>query len=289
MEHKNDRAALGMLAGSMLIYGTVGLFRRMVPMSSGLIACFRGLCGAAFLMLFMKMKHMKLFPRIEPKKLLLLLLSGALMGVNWILLFEAFNYTTVPTATLCYYMAPTLVILASPFVVKEKLTLRKSLCALAAFIGMVLVSGVVENGMPQARELTGILLGLGAAVLYASVVLLNKALTGIEPYEKTVLQLLAAAVAVLPYVLLTNGLPSENTGIAPMLILLVMGIVHTGIAYAMYFGSIPRLSANTAAVFSYIDPVTALILSAIFLGESLTLLGIVGAVLILGAAFLAEK
>lgn len=289
MTQQKDRAAVGMIALAMFIWGTIGLLRRLVPLSSGLIACFRGFSGALFLLIFMKIRHIRLSAPIPRKKLLLLLLSGAVMGMNWILLFEAYNYTTVPTATLCYYMAPTLVILVSPLVLKERLTLRRGCCAAVALLGMILVSGVIQNGIPAAAELKGILFGLGAAVLYATVVLMNKSLTGIEAYRKTVLQLLAAAVAVLPYVLLTDGLPKELPGAGGLPALIVMGLLHTGVAYALYFGSIPRVSAGTAAVFSYIDPVTALIVAALFLGESLTLTGIVGAVLILGAAFVGEK
>lgn len=289
MTQKKDRAAVGMIALAMFIWGTIGLLRRLVPLSSGLIACFRGFSGALFLLIFMKARHIRILAPIPRKKLLLLLLSGAVMGVNWILLFEAYNYTTVPIATLCYYMAPTLVILASPLVLGEKLKLRRGICAAVALLGMVLVSGVVQGGLPAAGELQGILLGLGAAVLYASVVLLNKALTGIEPFRKTVLQLLAAAVTVLPYVLFTEGLPETLLDAGGLVALIVMGLLHTGVAYALYFGSIPRVSAGTAAVFSYVDPVTALVISALFLGESLTIPGIVGAVLILGAAYLGEK
>ncbi len=210
------------------------------------------------------------------------------MGVNWILLFEAYNYTSVAVATLCYYMAPTIVVLLSPLLFHEKITLRKGLCAIAAVIGMVFVSGVVDNGMPTVSETKGILFGLGAAVFYACVVILNKKVSGVDPYEKTVIQLVSSALALIPYLLLTGETLPANLSLNAGIMLLIVGLVHTGIAYAMYFGSVEKLPAQTVALLSYLDPITALILSALVLHEPLTLSGIIGAVLIIGAAIIAE-
>ena len=67
-----------------------------------------------------------------------------------------------------------------------------------------------------------------------------------------------------------------------------MGLVHTGMAYAIYFGSMSHLKAQSIAVLGYIDPVFALLLSALVLHESLTVFGILGAVLIIGSALVSE-
>ena len=288
MHTKNDSKSLLLFLSAMFIYGSIGVFRRLIPLGSGTLACFRGGCGAALLLLLLKLQGRKLSGHIGRKRFFLLALSGAVMGFNWILLFEAYNYTSVATATLCYYMEPTIVVLLSPLLFGESITLRKGLCALAAVIGMVFVSGLPESGIPGAAETRGILLGLGAALLYAFVVILNKKLPGIDAYEKTIIQLASAAVVLLPYVILSHEQPTADITMRPVFLLLIVGIVHTGIAYAFYFGSMDGLNAQTIALFSYVDPVTALLLSALLLREPLSPLGLAGAVLIIGAALVSE-
>lgn len=294
----NRPGALLMLASSMLIFGTIGLFRRYIPLSSGLLAFSRGILGALFLGLFLMIRRLP-EQRLKKRKgswnrtsapvFFLLILSGALIGVNWILLFEAYNYTTVATATLCYYMQPTIVILLSPLFFDESLTAKKLVCAFLAVLGMFLVSGAAGEGIPQGDAFRGILCGLGAAVLYAAVVIMNKCIRNIDPYLKTILQLASASVCLLPYLAVTGQLSYVKLDSFSLLMLLVVGIVHTGIAYTLYFGSTDGLRAQTIALFSYIDPVSALFISVLFLHEPMGAAGLAGAVLILGAAFAAER
>ena len=294
----NRPGALLMLASSMLIFGTIGLFRRYIPLSSGLLAFSRGILGALFLGLFLMIRRLP-EQRLKKRKgswnrasapvFFLLILSGALIGVNWILLFEAYNYTTVATATLCYYMQPTIVILLSPLFFHERLTAKKLVCAFLAVLGMFLVSGAAGEGIPQGDAFRGILCGLGAAALYASVVIMNKCIRNIDPYLKTILQLASASVCLLPYLAVTGQLSYVKLDSFSLLMLLVVGIVHTGIAYTLYFGSTDGLRAQTIALFSYIDPVSALFISVLFLHEPMGAAGLAGAVLILGAAFAAER
>ena len=292
MERQNDRRSLLMLTTSMVIYGTIGIFRRSIPLSSGLLACVRGFLGSAFLAAFVKLRGGTIHHGIPRKEVMRLILSGAMIGVNWIFLFEAFNYTTVATATLCYYMQPTIVILLSPLLLNEKLTGKKLLCAAAAIAGMVLVTGLPEASSASAfsasDNLKGILLGLGAAALYAAVIIVNKKGAPVDAYEKTILQLFSAAAVLVPYLLVTENFSALQLTSRDVLLLLVLGIVHTGIAYALYFGSMDGLRAQTIALFSYIDPVVALFLSALLLREPLTAAGMIGAVLILGSAAFSE-
>lgn len=275
------------LIGSMLIFGTLGVVRRYVPLSSAMLALCRGALGSVFLLLFVLVRGGKLkLP--ERKATLWLVLTGAIMGLNWMLLFEAYNYTTVAAATMCYYMQPTIVILLSPLVFRERLSGRKLACAAAAIVGMLFVSGVLSGGIGQVRDIRGIAFGLGAAALYAAVIILNKKVVVEDIYAKTVIQLAGAALVMIPYVLLTEGVPELTLTAADIGMVLLVGIVHTGITYALYFGSMQRLKAQTVAVMSYIDPVFALLLSAAVLHESLTPLGILGAVLIIGSAIISE-
>ena len=286
MKNRNSSSYL-MLTVSVLIFGTIGLFRRYIPLSSGILACARGFMGSAVILIFMKATGRKLCHGIGLKKVLLLALTGALMGYNWIFLFEAYNYTTVAVTTLCYYMQPTIVVLLSPLVFGEKLNLRKILCVIFSVAGMVLVSGLADGGAGGA-SLTGVLLGLAAAALYSSVIILNKKVDVEDSYEKTVIQLFSAAAAILPYLLLTEDLSAVTLTPFSGIMLLVVGIVHTGIAYVLYFGSMPALPAQSIAILSYIDPVFALILSAAVLGEKMSFFGILGAVLIIGSALVSE-
>ena len=274
---------------SMCIFGTIGILRRYIPLSSSLVALVRGIIGSVFLMMVLLISKKSLDKQALRKNLPMLSLSGAAIGFNWILLFEAYNYTSVATATLCYYLAPILVILASPLVLKERLTKKSILCTVTALVGMVLVSGITETGFSGLSELKGILLGIGATVLYASVILMNKKIRGIPAYDKTILQLATASAALLPYVLLTEDLSVISLSPVAVLLLLVAGIIHTGFAYWLYFGSMNDLPSHTVALLSYMDPILAILLSVVLLQEPMSLSAAIGAVLILGAAYISEK
>ncbi len=276
------------LISSMLIFGTIGIFVKYIPLPSSVIALARGLIGALFLIIVALVSHKKLSFANARKRLLLLFISGALIGVNWILLFESYNYTTVAVSTLCYYMQPTFVIIASAFLFGERINLRKGICVILALIGMVFVSGITESGLSSLAELRGVLLGLGAALVYSTIVLINKKLAGIDAYSKTVIQLFSAAVTIFPYILFTENITTLKLDVTGAVLLGIVAIVHTGIAYFLYFGSMGSLKAQTIAIMSYIDPITAIILSALFLREPITPAAIVGALLILGAAFVSE-
>lgn len=273
---------------SMFIFGTIGIFRRFIPLPSSMVAMTRGIVGMLFLLAFLRIRKVKLNGPAIKKNFWILIISGAVMGVNWILLFEAYNYTSVATATLCYYLAPIFIIIVSPFLLKERITARKLICVCVALLGMVFVSGVLQTGISSVSEIKGVLLGVGAAMLYATVVLLNKRLGDVPAYDRTILQLGAAGIALLPYVLLTENVAAmEFTGLS-VLMLAIVCMVHTGVAYALYFGSLMDLKAQTAAILSYIDPVVAIILSALLLKENMDVFGVIGAILVLGAAIVSE-
>lgn len=274
--------------GAMLIFGTIGLFRRMIPFPSSLIAATRGLIGTLFLLFFLTLTHQKLSVSSIKKNLIPLVLSGTLMGFNWILLFESYNYTSVAVSTVCYYMAPVFVILAAPVFFKEKLTLKKIICAAFAFAGILLVSGIFKTSFTGINEIKGVLFGLAAAILYASVILINKKLTSIESFDRTILQLGTSAVVLFPYTMTTENLSSLTFDGNVLILLLITGIVHTGIAYVLYFHSIKTLDTQSIAIYSYIDPMSAILFSALFLNETVTAIEMIGMVLILGSAFLSE-
>lgn len=273
---------------SMFIFGTIGIFRRWIPLPSSVVAMTRGLLGMLVLLLVLRLRKIRLNAAEIRKSFVLLCLSGAAMGVNWILLFEAYNYTSVAAATLCYYLAPMFVVLASPLLLHERLTRRKLLCVCVALLGMVFVSGILQTGVSRSGEIRGILLGVGAAAFYASVILMNKRLGSVPAYERTIVQLGAAGIVLLPYVLITEIPMQLQLTKAALPMLLVVCILHTGVAYMLYFGSLMHLKAQTAAILSYIDPLVAVALSALLLKEPMGLNGVIGAALVLGAAIACE-
>lgn len=284
----NDKKSYIMLILSLFIVGTIGIFRRYIPLSSALLAFFRGLIGSVSLFAFIKLRKTGKWQRIEVKKLVGLIINGVFLGINWILLFEAFNYTTIAKATLCYYMQPTIVLLISPLVFKEKLTVKKILCALVAFVGMIFISGVIGVDVVQAGELKGILLGIGAACFYSLVVILNKKIANVDVYQKTIIQLISAAIILIPYLAITEDFKHIVFSANLVLLLLIVGIIHTGVVYALYFGSMSGLKAQTISTLSYIDPIVAMIVSALIFAERMSIWGIIGAVLIIGSAIVSE-
>ncbi len=273
---------------SVSVFGTIGIFVRWIGLPSSVIALVRGAVGAAFLLLLARFRHAPIDRAALRRRWQLLLLSAAMMSFNWITLFEAYRYTTVATATLCYYMAPIFVTLISPVLLKERLTTRKLLCVFLALAGMVFVSGVPQSGLPGPSEAKGILLALCSAALYAGVILINKYLAGVPAYDRTLLQLTCAAAVMIPYILLTEDLSAMSVTPLGAVLLLIVAVFHTGWCYALYFGSMTVLSAQTVALFSYIDPIVAILLSALLLREPLGWSGILGAALVLGSTLVSE-
>ena len=243
---------------SMVIFGTIGIFVKYIGLPSGLIAATRGITGAVVIILVMLITKHKPDIKSVIKKLPVLIASGVAIGFNWILLFEAYNHTGIPVATVCYYTAPIFVVVATPFVFKSELKPRQLICVVLALLGVVAVSGVLQNGT---TKITGVLLGVGAAVLYASVMIMNKFMGDVPDYERTVIQLGSAGLVVLPYALVTSSDISVTT--TSVVLLVIVGIVHTGFAYLLYFGALKKLKSQTAAILSYIDPASAIILSSI--------------------------
>lgn len=274
---------------AMLIFGTIAIFVRNIELTSKEIAVLRGVIGSTFLlgvMLFSKERTS--FSAIK-KNLPILVLSGLGVGANWIFLFEAYKYTTVSIATLSYYCAPIFVTIMAPIILKEKISLIKFLCVCTAMIGMLCIVGTNKGSIGEGyNHFLGITYGLAAAIGYASVILMNKFIKGLKGVETTVTQLVFASILLLPYVMITSGFDfSKMTGIS-WGYMIFLGIVHTGFAYALYFSSLKELKGQTIAVLSYIDPITAVLISALFLGEQLTMFQIIGGVLILGSTFISE-
>ena len=275
------KKATWMLVTAMLIFGTLGLFVRNVPVSSGELALYRAILATGMIGMFLLITRQPVPFAAIKKEVPLLLLSGAAMGFNWILLFEAYRYTTVSAATLSYYFAPVIVTVISPFLFREKLSLRQMLCFVMSTVGIVMITATGDLSAGS-NNLVGIAFGLGAAVLYATVILLNKFIKGVAGLHRTFLQFLAAIVVLIPYVAFSGAFSLGALDGIGWLNLLILGLVHTGVAYCLYFPALKDLPGQRAAILSYLDPLVAVLLSVTVLGEGMTTWQAVGGVLILG-------
>ena len=277
---ESNRSRL-MMTVSMAIFGTLAPFVRRIGVTSGELALYRALMAAALIAVFLLVTRQKIPFAAIKKEIPLLLLSGMAMGFNWILLFQAYKFTTVSVATLSYYFAPVIVTILCPIIFREKLTKKQIICFIMSTLGLVLITGIGDLS-GASSHLTGILFGLGAASLYATVIMLNKFIKNVEGIHRTFLQFLAAIVVLVPYVMLTprSGLNAlDGMG---WVCLLVVGFIHTGVTYCLYFTSLKDIPGQKAAILSYIDPLIAVVISVTILGESMSFVQIIGGVLILG-------
>lgn len=271
---------------AMIFFGTISIFIKNISLSSGEIAFWRAFIALLFLLLYLLIKKQSLALYRIKKQLLKLFLSGVAMGLNWIFLFEAYHYTTVAMATLCYYFAPVLVIILSIFLFQEKLDLRQSLCFLSASLGLILMIGSKASSK---SSIHGILLGLGAALFYALVILINKSIPDVDGLIRTVLQFIAAILILLPYLLLTGGFKIATLSVTGLLNLLVIGILHTGIMYVFYFTSLSFLKGSQIAILSYLDPLTAIFISIVLLKETFTFIQLLGGAILLASTLLSQS
>lgn len=283
----DERKARLQLIFTMLLFGTIGTLSRFIDMPSSVIALGRAFFSVLTIILILALRRQKLDWDDIKRNIGWLTLSSVFMCCNWVCQFEAFKYTTIAVSTLCYYMQPVFYILAAAIVIKEKLSPRKLVCVAAAFCGMIFVSGVLQTGF-HISELKGVLFGIAGGFFYAMVVLINKYMKDISPVNTTIMQMALVSLIMLPYSAATGGLAAARVTTVGIICLIVLGAMHTGIAYIIYFDAVNKLSAQTVGILSYIDPVEAVLLSAFFLKEPLTIWTIIGAVMILGATAVSE-
>lgn len=282
---KRENFAKVTMALAMITFGTLAPFVRNVGISSAELALYRAVMATILVGGFLLITKQRFDPTSIKKELLLLLLSGAAMGFNWILLFEAYKHTTVAVATLSYYLAPVIVMVLSPLLFKEKLTKKQIFCFVMVSVGMVLITGTAGGGT---GDFIGVIFGISAAVLYASVMLLNKFIRNVTGLVRTFIQFVSAIIVLLPYVALTSGFnfsALDGTGLRS---LIIVGVLHTGIAYCLYFSSLKELTGQKVAILSYIDPLVAVLVSVAWLNEAMPPLQIVGGIMILGFTLLSE-
>ena len=267
---------------SLLLFGTNGLYVTNISLTSSHIVLFRTLIGGTILTALVFLRGG--FDRNNIRSEIgILFLGGAALGLNWIALFGAYRLLNVSLATLIYYAGPMLVILLSPLLFRERLTGIKIAAIIIVAIGLLFISGSIAAG---GLQITGLLAAVGSALFYAALIVLNKRIRKTSGLQTAAIELDIAFVVVFIYALVTSGLPHPARADLPYLLLI--GLLNTGLAYLLYFSGLQRLPAQSVALISYIDPVSALFFSAVFLKESMTALQLLGAVLIIGGAIIGE-
>lgn len=270
---------------AVILNGTIGYFLRFVNYPSELVAMCRGLIGSLFILIYLKLTGKGIDTKAIKQNLKWLVLSGICLGLNWIFLFAAYLKTTVAIASLCNYLAPLIVVIVAPLLLKEKLNKKKLIFVATAFLGILLVTDLTSG---SAGSLEGILMGLLAALCFVGIVLCNRKLQDISAYDRAVVQLFLSALTILPYFILHSLGTRLTFDPSSALIILMLGILHTGVAYCLYFSGMAYLPVQTVAVLGYLEPVVSVLTSALLLAEPLSLTGWIGSVLVIVSAALSE-
>ena len=274
---------------AMLIWGTMGIFIKTIPLSSLEIAFYRSIIGALFIIILSISQKEKWNKEDLRKDLKILIPSGIALGAGWVLLFQGYKNTTVSIATLSYYIAPVFIVILSIIVLKEKITRKKILCIIVAIIGLLLVLDIKNLGNIGDNNLLGIIYSVLAAVFYAIVVILNKFIKKLSGSKVTIVQLLVSTIILMPFTILNSTRSLMSLDMLSLFLLLLVGIVHTGIAYLLYFSSVKQIEGQSISILSYMDPIFALVIAGLFLGEKMTLIQLFGGILILGSAYVSES
>ena len=276
---------MGAYLCGMLLFGTLGLFVRQAHVAGDVLAFLRTLIGAAFLGVLLLLQRHRI-QKIGGRQLLYVLLSAAFLGFNWVFLFEAYAAATISIATVIYYTAPLLALLAAVFLFHESVTLRIVLGIVLTMGGLLCITQVTGTAV----QLKGILFAAAAALCYAGVLLTNQFLHDIDGLYFTFLQLLCSAGILFVYLLLEGRIhliPELPAASWPWI--MCIAVVHTGVAYALYFTSLHHLTSSQAAVGSYLDPCIALLLSIFLLREPSTLMQGIGIAAIVGGIIISDS
>lgn len=283
---KNAKSRVMMLF-CMTIFGTLPLFVKNITLTSAQISFYRSVIATAVILIYLLLKGEKISFKDAKKDLLPLAFSGVAIGFNWVFLFEAYKYTTVSSATLAYYFSPVIVVFISILFLREKCERKDVFCFVFSIIGMVLITGV-QGTSSVPNHAKGVFLGLCAALLYALVVITNKRIKAVSGVHRTLFQFIVCIPVLFAYLMISGEGVGVPVGVMETACLATLGVVHTGVAYCLYFSSVVKLPAHTTAFYSYVDPLVCLIVSAVFLSEKMSFLQIVGAIFILGSTLVGE-
>ena len=269
---------------ALLLFGSNGIVASYIDLSSYEIVLLRTLIGSLLLIAIFFLTREKLTFYRHKRQFACLTLSGVAMGASWVFLYEAYSQIGVSLASLTYYCGPVIVMMLSPILFKEKLTKTKIISFVAVLIGIFLVNGTAFS---NDKNMWGIFCGLMSALCYSFMVIFNKKAKNITGLENSLLQLFISFITVAIFILIKQGynIQIPQSSIIPILIL---GLINTGIGCYFYFSSIGRLPVQTVAICGYLEPLSAVIFSVIFLKEIMLPIQVIGAILIIGGAIYGE-
>ncbi len=270
---------------AMVLFGTIGMFLRYIGLPSDLVAMCRGFLGSAFIAVLYLAKGKRMDRKSLRENGKYLVLSGVMLGINWIFLFAAYKQTSVAVASLCNYMAPIVIIALAPALYGDNWSVKRVLCVIGAVIGIILVSNVMSAENVNTK---GIFLGLGAAAGFVGLVICNRSMKDVPALDRVFVQLLVSALTILPYTIIVNKGAHIEVDALSIGFTIMLGIVHTGFAYCLYLIPMANLPVQSFALLGYIEPVVSVICSAVFLHEPLGIAGVIGAILVIGSAIAGE-
>lgn len=269
---------------ALLLFGSNGIVASNIHLPSVEIVFWRTLIGSLLLVVIFLATRQKITFIKEKRDTLFIVLSGIAMGTSWMFLYEAYSQIGVSLASLSYYCGPVIVMALSPILFKEKLTKNKFMGFFSVLIGIFLVNGTVSG---KELNIFGIFCGLMSAVMYSFMVILNKKATKVQGLENSTIQLIVSFLTVAVFVGFKTGYQITISG-NDLLWVMVIGLLNTGVGCYFYFSSIGKLPVQTVAICGYLEPLSAVILATIILGETMLPLQILGAIPIIGGAVFGE-
>jgi drug/metabolite transporter (DMT)-like permease len=270
----------------MIIWGSLGVFTRTIPLSALSLAFLRALIALPVLFVVMKMKKKK-SDRVKWTLLKPYVISGVLLGFGWLTLFYGFKHTSISSAVMIYNMCPVYVMIAAPLILKEAITKLQRAVILISLLGLFLIVG---DNLLEGYEYMGLALSAISGMLYAAIVLINRSIKiRVDNQTATFVQMLAAMIVLLPFVLMDGTiLTVVNLDAMEIASTILLGIVHTGVAYSIFFSLYAHMKSVDIVAYSYLEPLFGILFSVLFVGETLTFPQIIGGVLILGSTYIGE-
>lgn len=272
------------LALVMIIWGSLGVFTRSIPLSALSMAFLRAFIALPVLFLVMKIKKAE---RVKLQLLKPYMISGILLGFGWLTLFYGFKHTSIASAVMIYNMCPVYVMIAAPLILKETISKIQIGVILISFLGLFLI---VSHNLSEGYGSMGLLLSAVSGMLYAAIVLINRSIkVRADNQTATFVQILTAMIVLLPFVIFEgNILTVVSLDKLAVFYTILLGILHTGIAYTMFFSLYEHMKSVEIVSYSYLEPLFGILFSVIFLGETLTLPQMIGGAMILGSTFFGE-
>ncbi len=278
-----DKKAFIKYISALLLFGLNGIVASHIPLDSYEIVFLRTLIGSVLLVVLFWLGKGKFHIKAYKKDFLFIVLSGIAMGTSWMFLYEAYQQIGVSLSSLLYYCGPVIVMILSPIIFHEKLTLPKLLGFVTVLVGIFLVNGSAVGS----SNTWGLFCGAMSAVMYFFMVTLNKQSKSISGMENSVIQLIVSFLTVAVFVGIKQGfvldVPANAWGW-----IFVLGVLNTGIGCYLYFSPLAKLPVQTVAVCGYLEPLSAVVFAALLLGERMTVVQIVGAFCIIGGAMIGE-